>query len=197
MGQELACRIQYQERTLAGKAYLETDHILFRGEERLKILLKDLKSVSAKGGTLHLEFTGGPAQFELGAVAEKWADKILHPPSRAKKLGIKPGLSVRVVGTFEPDFALELEALESAKGPADLVFFAATHTKELSRIPKLVNGLAPAGALWIVYPKGAKQIREIEVLNAGRAAGLKDVKVAGFSSTHTALKFVIPLAARG
>ena len=39
----------------------------------------------------------GPAELELGKVAEKWADRILHPPSRASKLGVKAGLSVRVV----------------------------------------------------------------------------------------------------
>jgi hypothetical protein len=31
---------------------------------------------------------------------------------------------------------------------------------------------------------------------AGKAAGLVDVKVAGFSATHTALKLVIPAARR-
>jgi hypothetical protein len=31
---------------------------------------------------------------------------------------------------------------------------------------------------------------------AGKAAGLVDVKVVGFSPTHTAEKYVIPLAAR-
>ena len=31
MGQELDCRMHYQQRTLAGRAYLEGDHILFRG----------------------------------------------------------------------------------------------------------------------------------------------------------------------
>ncbi len=34
------------------------------------------------------------------------------------------------------------------------------------------------------------------VMRAGRAAGLVDVKVVGFSATHTAQKFVIPVAAR-
>jgi len=34
------------------------------------------------------------------------------------------------------------------------------------------------------------------VLSAGRKAGLKDVKVVGFSATNTALKFVIPLSKR-
>ena len=39
-------------------------------------------------------------------------------------------------------------------------------------------------------------IREKQVLETGRAAGPKDVKVASFSASHTALKFVIPVAAR-
>jgi hypothetical protein len=197
MGQELACRLHFRKRAIVGKAYLESDHILFRGEERLKIQLKDVKSVTAEAGTLRLDFPGGPASLELGAAAEKWAHKILHPPSRAEKLGVKPGLSVRLEGPFDSGFLAELSATERTKGPADLLFFAAASSKDLSRIPKLASGLAPSGALWVIYPKGVKEIREIEVLEAGRAAGLKDVKVASFSSTHTALKFVIPVAARG
>jgi len=196
MGQELECRMHYQKRTFSGKAYLETDHILFRGDERMKILLKDLKSVKAASGMLHLDFAGGPAKLELGAAAEKWAGKILNPPSRTDKLGVKPGLSVRVVGEFEEAFLKEIAKQETAKGAADLVFFAAPEKKVLARIPKLATELKPAGALWVIYPKGVKEIREIEVLEAGRAAGLKDVKVCSFSTTHTGLKFVIPVAAR-
>jgi len=48
----------------------------------------------------------------------------------------------------------------------------------------------------VIYPKGGPAIREIEVLEAGRAAGLKDVKVASFSATHTGLKFVLPVSKR-
>jgi len=47
-----------------------------------------------------------------------------------------------------------------------------------------------------VYPKGQKHIREIDVINAGKSAGLVDNKVARFSETHTALRLVIPLANR-
>ncbi len=53
-----------------------------------------------------------------------------------------------------------------------------------------------AAALWVVYPKGMKHITENDVLAAGRKCGLKDVKVVAFSVTHTALKFVIPVAKR-
>jgi hypothetical protein len=142
---------------------------------------------------LHLEFAGGPARLELGAAAEKWAGKILNPPSRADKLGVKPGLSVKVVGDFDATFLKELGTLEKAKREADLVFFAASDKKALSQVPKLATSLKPKGALWIVYPKGVKEIREVEVIEAGRAAGLKDIKVCAFSATHTGLKFVFPV----
>jgi hypothetical protein len=196
MGQELECRMWYEKRSFAGKAYLETDHILFRGGERVKIALKDLTSVSTKGGVLTLEFPGGPAKLQLGAAAEKWAQKILHPPTRADKLGVKPGLAVRLEGEFDRAFREELSVTEMAEGNADLVFFLAPEREALRRIPNLAAGLKPAGALWVVYPKGVTAIREVEVIERGRKAGLKDVKVASFSATHTALKFVIPVAAR-
>src|SRR5260370_8500504 len=108
MGEEVDCRMQYQRRTLAGKAYLEGDHILFRGEERLKIAIKDLQSVAAQAGILRLDFPGGPASLELGAAAEKWAHKILHPPSRPDKLGIKPALTAPLPTHFAPGFLAQL-----------------------------------------------------------------------------------------
>ena len=198
MGQELACRMRWQGRALEGKAFLETDHILFRGEERLKVLLKDLQRVTAASGVLNLEFPGGPAKLELGAAAEKWADKILHPPSRLDKLGVKDGMSVLLAGDFDTGFTAELRErnVRTEKDKRDLIFFAAQKTADLRKIAKLSGDLKPAGALWVVYPKGVTAIREVEVIEAGRAARLKDVKVCGFSATHTALKFVIPVTHR-
>jgi hypothetical protein len=198
MGQELECRMRLGRRSLAGIAYLESDYILFRGEERVKILLKDLKGVKAAGGILQLDYEGGTAALELGAAAEKWEKKILHPPSRADKLGIKPGQSVRVTGKFEADFLNEIAGLEKAPtgAQADLIFFLAPSRQSLDQIAELTRGMKPTGALWVVYPKGVTEIREIEVLEAGRKASLTDTKVARFSPTHTALRFVIPVARR-
>lgn len=201
MGQELECTMCYQRRKVAGKAHLETDYLLFRGgEDRLKVMFKELTGVTAAAGVLKLEFAGGPAELELGKAAEKWADKILHPPTRADKLGLKPGLSARISGDFDPDFLAELSArqveLAGPRKKSDLVFYLASRTADLSNVAKLASDLTPDGALWIVFPKGVPEIREIEVLTAGREAGLKDNKVASFSATHTALKFVIPVANR-
>jgi hypothetical protein len=183
VGQERDCRLRYAGKTWAGKAYLETDYILFRGEQRLKIPLRGIASAAAEGGKLRIEFPGGPAVFELGDAAAKWAQKILHPPSRLDKLGVKPGSKIQLIGAFDPDFVSEVAS--AAASPPDLVFFSANKTTDLRRLPKI-----PAGAaLWVVYPKGIEAIREVEVIEAGRAAGLKDTKVARFSHTHTALRF--------
>ncbi len=65
-----------------------------------------------------------------------------------------------------------------------------------ARIKKLIPSLASNGAIWIVYPKGRKEITEMQVLAAGRIAGLVDIKVVGYSATHTALKFVRPKTKR-
>ena len=49
-----------------------------------------------------------------------------------------------------------------------------------------------ATALWLIYPKGQKSLTESDVRTAGLNSKLTDIKVASFSPTHTALKFVIP-----
>lgn len=192
MGQERECELRYVGKTDAGKAYLETDYVLFRGTERLKIAFKDITSVRARGGALHLDFPGGPAVLDLGEYdAAKWAQKIEFPPSRLDKLGVKRGTKIQAVSGIDPDFLLEAQAAGAVLNnvPPDLVFFAADKSADLQEIPKLFAALPAGAALWVVYPKGVKTIRETEVIEAGRAAGLKDTKVARFSDTHTALRF--------
>jgi hypothetical protein len=200
MGLERECKLHLRGKTISGNALLESDHLLFRGAERLKIMLKDLCSVQADGGILTVHFAGGPAAFELGPAADQWAYKILNPPSRLDKLGIKAGLQVSLEGTFENSFAREVRAskakLVAGRTERDLIFLAVENADELTALPKLAAKLKSDGGIWVVYPKGVKAVREIQVLDAGRAACLKDLKVVSFSSTHTALKFVIPLPAR-
>jgi hypothetical protein len=76
------------------------------------------------------------------------------------------------------------------------IFFAVDLKEGLGSLSKISKSMEGAAALWVVYPKGQKHFTENDVLAAGRKAGLKDVKVVGFSTTHTALKFVIPLSRR-
>src|SRR5271165_789760 len=202
MGRELICTVYYAGKTASGKALLETSEIIFRGDFRLKIPLTSMTSVSSREGELHLRWPEGTAVFELGEHAEKWAHKILHPKSTAEKLGIKSGLTVSMIGNFENRFITDLknmaESFSDSKPiqDSDLIFCAAERAAELGRATKLAASLSSAGALWIVYPKGRREITERQVLEAGKMAGLVDVKVVSFSATHTALKFVRPKAKR-
>jgi len=202
MGRELLCTIRSGGKTASGKALLETSEIIFLGDFRLKIPLTSLKSVIARDGELHLKWPDGSTVLKLGEQAQKWAHKILHPKSTAEKLGIKPGLVVSAVGMDDGDFLRDLrgnaKSFSDAKplAESDLIFFGATRATELVRTKRLAPSLSCAGALWIVYPKGRKEVTELQVLNAGKAAGLVDIKVVSFSATHTALKFVRPKAKR-
>jgi hypothetical protein len=202
VGNELKCTVRFGEETSVGNALLETSEVLFRGGFRLKIPFASIKSVKAVDGQLQLQTANGLAVFDLGPAAEKWREKILHPKTRIEKLGIKPGAKVSLIGCFDPQLLKELKALEaavtkdSAAVDSDALFLAADSLKELSSLAKTAKCLKGAAALWIVYPKGQKSITENEVIAAGRKIGLKDVKVVGFSSTHTALKFVVPVSER-
>src|SRR5271157_4996743 len=202
MGRELLCTVRSGGKTASGKALLETNEIIFRGDFRLKVPFASLKSVAVRDGELHLEWRDGSAVFELGEQSEKWAHKILHPKTTSEKLGIKPGLVISAVamgdGNFVDDLRSKAKSFSNSKvlQVSDLIFFGAAKAAELVRAEKLAPSLSSAGALWIVYPKGRQEITELHVLNAGRAAGLVDVKVVSFSATHTALKFVRPKAKR-
>ncbi len=205
MGNEANCVARFGKQKARGKALLETSELIFRSEDgamRLKFTFAEIKSAAAADGELRVDGPEGAAVFELGASAAKWCEKILHPKTRLEKLGIKPNAAVSLIGNFAADFLAELRAqtknVTNGKAAADTewIFFAAESSKDLSQVGKLAKSLKGATALWIVYPKGQKQITENDVLAAGRKSGLKDVKVVGFSPTHTALKFVIPVEKR-
>ena len=202
MGNEVKCTVSSGEQKSEGRALLETSEILFRGDFRLKIPFSTIKSAKAVDGELRLQTAEGLAVFHLGAAAEKWCEKILHPKSRIEKLGVKADAKVSLVGGFDAGFLTEIGKLtksvsEGKVAPdSEWIFFSADSKEDLGALPKISKSMKGAAALWIVYPKGQKHITENDVLAAGRKIGLKDVKVVGFSSTHTALKFVIPLSNR-
>jgi hypothetical protein len=191
MGQELACTARFDEKTSQGKALLETDYVLFRGDFRVKIFFRDMKKVEPRDGWLEIAAPGGSLTLHLGAASEKWAEKILHPPSRLDKLGVKAGMRVSIVAIKDEALAAEIADRGAEIGArGDIIIYGAPRKDALAKLASLP--IKPEGAIWVVYPKGVKEITENDVLAAIRASGLVDVKVASFSPTHTALKAVVP-----
>jgi hypothetical protein len=199
MGDVRKARLHTAEGAFEGEALLETAELIFRGERRLVIPFATVSTVEEQDGRLILN---GNVVLELGAAAAKWAAKIRNPKTVVQKLGVKARQKVAVMAFENDEFADELRkhgALVSTGKPqkdSDAIFYAAASRADLDRVATLIRSLAPHGALWIVRPKGVKSISESDVMTAGRAAGLVDVKVVRFSETHTAEKFVIPVASR-
>ena len=203
MGNEATITVRLKGRKATGKARLETEVLYFRGGDlTLSIQFKQMSKVTARGGVLSVTYPGGTASFDLGPSAPKWAEKILHPPSRLQKIGVKPGWRVTAIGVDDDAFLTDLEGAVAQLSvgrvvkSCDAIFFGVTRETDLARLEKLKGSLTPNGALWIIRPKGRPEISERATMAAGKAAGLVDVKVVGFSTTHTAEKFVIPLSAR-
>ena len=203
MGAESNCTAHFGGQRSEGKALLETDALIFRGAFRLNIPRKAITKLDATDGTLRVTFPDGTALFELGPTAAKWAEKIKNPPSLLDKLGVKPGMRVAVVGVNDETFLEQLAqrtddiARKAPKKHTDIIFFGVDAVGDLARLPKLRDCLTPPGAIWVIHTKGkGAAFKDVDVFAAAKKAGLVDVKVAGFSATHTAEKLVVPVRRR-
>lgn len=178
-----------------GRLQYEAPKLTFKGRERRVFDAEALKGVQADGGDLVL---ADGSRFALGERAAKgWADAILNPKTRLDKIGVKPGLRTAVIGVADKTFTQELGAAGAVPvtelKDVDLLFYAADSEAELARIADLIPALGEGGALWVVSKKGkAATVKDVQVLEAVRGAGLVDNKVAAFSATLTALRFVRP-----
>jgi hypothetical protein len=109
-----------------------------------------------------------------------------------------------LVGFRDPAFEAELR--ERGVTPEtgrprpglDMLFYMVAEPADLLSLGELSRLIQDAGALWVLRVKGpGLKVREIEVIEAGKAAGLVDNKIASFSDLHAAMRLVVPLARRG
>jgi hypothetical protein len=118
-----------------------------------------------------------------------------------KKLGIKDGFQVCLIDA-PPDVIAELRpSLEkcglagNAKAPIEFaMLFTKSATSLKKEFPRTAKRLAPAGMLWISWPKKSSgvptDLTENIVRDIGLAAGLVDVKVCAVTDVWSGLKFV-------
>lgn len=118
------------------------------------------------------------------------------------KLGVKFGHAVCVLGVDDETFWQQLrertaDVLVDQLAPvSDAIVYAAPDPSYLTRLPELMANIKPNGMIWVVSPKSRKEYKDTDVMNAGLAVGLVDVKVCSFNKELTATKFVIPVAKR-
>jgi hypothetical protein len=204
MGLEAECTVRVGRKASVGKALLEGETLVFRGDFRLDIPFDRMKDVAVDGAALVVRTDENETRLELGAaMADRWARLIKEPKGLFEKLEIGPQSRVAVVDVRDPLFltALRERAASVAEGRvpggSPIIFFGAETRDALRKIHLLRARLTDAGVLWVVRPKGSKTISEADVLDALRTAGLVDTKVVAFSKTHTAHKAMIPVELRG
>ena len=121
------------------------------------------------------------------------------------KLGVRPGGRVAIVGPVDPDGSFRELLAERTDDvtdgqplpDTDVVFLAADSQAELDGLPEIRRRIRPNGAIWVISKKGrAATIRYTDLLETAQASGFVDNKVASFSDTHTALRFVIRVELR-
>lgn len=213
MGLEARCELHLDGASHEGKALLETDELLFRGDTigrgqnaargfRLAIPFASIRSVTGNEGALRVRFGSADATFVLGTQAEKWAERIRSPKSLIDKLDVKADHTVSVVGLDDDDFIRTLRERAARvrvgrfAATSNVVFLGAETVASLARLAKAAAAIARDGAIWVVHPKGADGLRDIEIFAEAKRIGLTYTKVARFSATHTAEKLVIPKSER-
>jgi hypothetical protein len=119
------------------------------------------------------------------------------------KLGVKPGARVAVINIDDAEFRRQLaertqDITEGEPLPeSNVVVLGIDDGTELRQLAHLRSRIVANGAIWVVSRKGRQAtVRDIEVMAAAKAVGLVDNKVVAFSSTHTSIRLVIPLALR-
>jgi hypothetical protein len=118
------------------------------------------------------------------------------------KLNVKEGARVLVPGVKDAALLAEIRARTQhlsknrKQRECDVILLGVESVADLGQIESCQALMAGAGGLWVIYPKGRKDITEAQVRAAGLATGMVDNKVIGFSATHTGLRFVTRKADR-
>jgi hypothetical protein len=127
--------------------------------------------------------------------------------SLAAKLGLRPGARAWVINA-PPGYRDLLAPLPpgiqfvdaAAPGLDFIHLFSRERIDVERRFPGLMAALAPAGSLWISWPKRAARVPtdldENIVREIGLRCGLVDVKVAAVDAVWSGLKFVYRLRDR-
>lgn len=124
-----------------------------------------------------------------------------------KKLGIKPGFRVALlhlpddVRTELGETLAECKTASLSDGAVDFIFLFSKSRPALEReLIAAKRALAPAGMLWIAWPKKTSGVAtDLDgniVRDTGLGAGLVDIKVCAVTDVWSGLKFVIPVKDR-
>jgi hypothetical protein len=196
MGREAICTCVWGKTQHEVKALLEPRELIVRGELRRRVPFAKMRGVKADSDLLRFTFEGESVALSLGSeMAAKWADALLKPPpTLAKKLGIAPETTVRMIGPVD-DGALKsavAEAKAVSQSNGDLILARIDTPADLSAaLRKAARQLSAGISIWFIYRKGpGHPLNENIVRATALATGIVDTKIAAVSAEFSALRFV-------
>jgi hypothetical protein len=156
------------------------------------------KKLGLKPGQ-RVAFVNLPADLLWLAEAEAFSE--LHREQGVEVLAPRQAQGEEFLRTPSPH-PESVEGRGRAAGGLDLIHAFYTDAARLTAdLPALRQAIAPSGAVWISWPKGASKVSTDITEDVIRAAaldmGLVDVKVCAVSDVWSGLKLVIPVALRG
>jgi len=210
MGYETKCRVHVDDgsgkpRIAEATVLLETDDLIVRGDARVKVPRREIRSVARRGGVVTITAPTAIVRLTLDEpAATKWEQKLKEAPKRLiDKLDVKPDAKVWLLDVASPELEAQIEERtrdvyhgKSARG-CDVVFVGVERDAHLPRIERALNAMLDDGAIWVIHPKGPGGVADTTIFEKAKALNLSYTKVARVSDTHTAEKLVMPRASRG
>lgn len=195
MGLEAACRGVIDGKAHSGRLHVDSKEIAFSSPGvKWKHPVGAGTKARVTGGRLEVGSGKKLASFELGDDAGKWLEKVLHPPSRLKKLGVKPGQMVFLKGAFPGGFVDELVAggagLARTVAACTLALALVKSTRELAAVDGMIERLSPGASIWIVWPKGTgRPVSQSGVMELFARHAMGPGKTCAFDDELSALRF--------
>lgn len=191
MGREAEGQIKFRGSAGAGKAVLEGDVIILRGEVRARITRGELAGWTLDGDDLRIATAEGPLVLTLGAKeAAAWVRALERPlPGLAAKLGLTG--AVLAIGVADPELAAALAPFTGAPfvgEPGGLVVAEVRSEAEV----RAALAAAEGRVLWLATVKGrGSPFGEDAARAIMRGAGWIDTKTCRVSDMLAATRYAL------
>lgn len=196
MGLEANVVATYVRKSYEGKLHVDSKCISFRAKDfKWEAALGESIKAEADDGVLKIVSDRRKISFTIGDSASKWVDKVLNPPSRMKKFGVKEMHRVWVSKGFDKSFKDEIKSV-GAKitriiDNCDLAICIIKHRGMLPELDEYVEQLPEKKNIWVVWPKGSSDVGQTDVMQHAKSLGMGPSKTAAFDGNHSSMRFAI------
>ena len=193
MGLEEKVTAKKGRKTFDGKLHVDSRQLEFRSKEfKWNVSLDGKPDAEASKGLLVVQNGSEKVSFKVSE-PQKWVSKILNPPSLTKKLGVKSEQCCFISKGFDRAFKTEIRAagakIVRSIERAELLFLRIDSVEQLSSFDEVASELESGVNIWVIWPKGSKNIGQSDVMRRAKSLGLGPSKTASINDDHSSMRF--------